>query len=155
MPEPETDSVLVMLTVPRHWRKLTVDDIDRTIRAVRRNFIRQMAGEIKRWQGAGVIDLAALRTVLEERDTPKKEPEAAGIVVGTSPGDAHVEWIHFQPPPGSRLFLEPVSMPQFDAEDVRMLKEGIHYPDNAVAWVRSMVERVGAHAEGKNHAPQT
>ena len=69
MPEdptaPETDSVLIMLTVPHHWRVLSVAEIERSLRLLRKDIFPMLAQEIKRWQGTDVIDTAALRDLVD------------------------------------------------------------------------------------------
>lgn len=63
-----TDTVLIMLTVPRHWRKLSVSEIERALRYNQPHLLPFLAHEIKRWQGSGVLDLTGLRQLLEERE---------------------------------------------------------------------------------------
>jgi hypothetical protein len=62
-----TDTVLIMLTVPRHWRKMGVPEIERALRYNQPHLIPTLAHEVKRWQGSGVLDLTKLRELLEER----------------------------------------------------------------------------------------
>lgn len=68
-PDVPTDTVLIMLTVPRHWRRLHVGEIARNLQLqAKDHLVPLLAAEIKRWQGSGVLDLGKLRELLEERE---------------------------------------------------------------------------------------
>jgi hypothetical protein len=62
----ETDTVVIMLVVPRRWRSTSEADVERLL-GQQPHLLPFLAREVKRWQGSGVLDLAALRTLLEER----------------------------------------------------------------------------------------
>ena len=68
-----TDSVLVMITVPRHWRRLSESEIERALRHNQPHLLPMLAQEVKRWQGSGVLDLTGLRKLLEERGAFEEE----------------------------------------------------------------------------------
>lgn len=73
MTDPTKDSVLVMLTVPRHWRKLSEAEIERALRHNQPHLLPFLAREVKRWQGSGVLNLTELRNLLEERGALDEE----------------------------------------------------------------------------------
>lgn len=64
----EVDSVLIILKVPKRWRKLDEAEVARALRYNQPHLIPDLAKEVKRWQNAGVIDLGELRKLLEERE---------------------------------------------------------------------------------------
>lgn len=68
----ETDSVLVMLMVPKHWKRLSEEEIARKLRANEPGLSRMLAAEVKRWAGKGAINLTGLRQLLEEREAIEK-----------------------------------------------------------------------------------
>jgi len=69
----DIDSVLVVLQVPRRWRRLSESEIERALRHDQPQLLPMLAKEVKRWQGSGVINLTGLRELLEEREAFKAE----------------------------------------------------------------------------------
>lgn len=63
------DSVLIMLVVPRHWRRMSTSEIQRALKHNQPHLLPHLAAEIKRWQGSGVLDLGA-RLVAAPRGRP-------------------------------------------------------------------------------------
>lgn len=63
----DTESVIVMLTVPVEWKDLPQSEIARKLRGNEPHLTNMLAGEIKRWAGSGAVDLSALRQFLEDR----------------------------------------------------------------------------------------
>lgn len=61
-----TVSVLVILTVPDHWPRLTESEITRKLKANPQIF-GGLASEIKRWGNANAIDLAGLQRFIDDR----------------------------------------------------------------------------------------
>ena len=70
----DTDSVLIMITVPRHWRRLTLSEVERALRYNQRHLLPSIATEIKRWQDVDELDLVGLQELIDERK--KVQPKA-------------------------------------------------------------------------------
>lgn len=62
------DSVLIILKVPRRWRRLSESEVARALKYNQPELLPGLAAEIKRWQGVGAVDLTELRKMLEERE---------------------------------------------------------------------------------------
>lgn len=62
----ETTSTLVILTVPKWWASLSVEEIAEKIRE-RPEIALGLAAEIKRWSDTSALDLTALKKFIEER----------------------------------------------------------------------------------------
>lgn len=71
MGDPRTTSVIVILTVPEAWGKLTVSEIEGKLKR-QPHMMRGLATEVKRWSGSGVIDLSGLQRFIDDRTG--KEP---------------------------------------------------------------------------------
>ena len=63
----ETDTVLIMLTVPRMWRQLDEKAIALALAFNTRDIIKSLAHEVKRWQGVDALDLEGLQGIIDER----------------------------------------------------------------------------------------
>lgn len=63
-----TDTVLVMLTVPKEWKRLSEDAIARKLLANEPELSQMLAKEVKRWTGpgAGTFNVTELRKVLSD-----------------------------------------------------------------------------------------
>lgn len=59
-------SVIVMLTVPEHWQRLPVREIEKKL-SKQPHLIPHLAKEVKRWAGSGAIDMAALKRFVDKR----------------------------------------------------------------------------------------
>lgn len=62
----DTTSVLVVLTVPRPWQRLSVREIERKLRR-QPELLPMLAKEVKRWGDSGVIDLTGLQRFIDDR----------------------------------------------------------------------------------------
>ncbi len=79
----ETDTVLIMLVVPRHWRRLNEKEIARALAYNTRSIIQVLAKEVKRWQGVDALDLEGLQGIIDERQG--KQPLTPEEAEGGSP----------------------------------------------------------------------
>lgn len=64
--------MLVMITVPGHWKRLSEQEIARKFQANEPGLSRMLAKEVKRWAGSGAVNLTELRKLLEEREAIEK-----------------------------------------------------------------------------------
>ena len=67
LPPEMPDSVLIMITVPRHWRRLTESEVVRALRHNQPHLLPFIAREIKNWQGVDALDLVGLQELIDER----------------------------------------------------------------------------------------
>lgn len=70
---PGTRSVLIMLTVPSHWPRMSVAEIERALRLRKDEILLALAHEVKRWGLSSAVQLGPLRKLLEEREALGQE----------------------------------------------------------------------------------
>lgn len=66
-----TDSVLVVLVVPDHWKRLPEEKIEELLRhPANVGIFSMMAKEIKRWAGVPAANLTELQNFIDARTKP-------------------------------------------------------------------------------------
>ena len=73
----DIDSVLIMITVPRHWRRMNESEIERALRYNRKRLLAGIAQQVKRWQGVDAVDLEGLQGLIDERKQIQPKPADA------------------------------------------------------------------------------
>lgn len=62
-----TETILVMLTVPTHWKGLSEEDLVRRLQQNEPNLSQMVAAEIRAWSNKNHVDLGALARFLKDR----------------------------------------------------------------------------------------
>lgn len=67
MGDPNTDSVLIILTVPTEWKRLPVPEIAAKLLENEPGLSVFLAAEVKRWAPTGAVNLTTLQEFIDQR----------------------------------------------------------------------------------------